>query len=87
MKIILDRIVENQKGEKIATFEVGEEFVSFTKEQMPKGFVETLIPNAIVECEIVNGKIINPVILYEETKKTEEEMKNRLQSIFSKRKK
>lgn len=86
MKIILDRIDKNQNGEEIATFEVEQKSVSFTSEQMPSGFMEKLIPNAIVECEIVNGNIVDPTILFEETKQKEEEMKKRLHSLFSKRK-
>ena len=86
MKIFLDRIDKDQNGNKIATFEVDEETVTFKSEQMPKGFADMLIRNAIVECEIVDGHIVNPTILYEETKKKEEEMKQRLNSLFSKRK-
>ena len=85
MRIILDRIDKDENGLPIATFEVLEEFVSFEGENMPKGFVEGLIPNAIVECEIVDGRIVNPIILYEETKQKEEQMKNRLHSLFKRK--
>ncbi|MBE6674268.1 MAG: hypothetical protein E7596_04080 [Ruminococcaceae bacterium] len=85
MKIILDRIDKNQNGEKIATFEVDKETVSFTRDQMPSGFMEKLIPNAIVECEIASGNIVNPTILFDETKQKEEEMKNRLHSLFKRK--
>lgn len=85
MKIILDRIDKNQNGEKIATFEVDKETVSFTRDQMPSGFMENLIPNAIVECEIASGNIVNPTILFDETKQKEEEMKNRLHSLFKRK--
>ena len=86
MKIYLDRIDKDQNGLPVATFEVNEEMVTFKAEQMPLGFAENLIPNAIVECEIVNGTIVNPVILHEETKKKEEEMRNRLHSLFRRKK-
>ncbi len=86
MRIILDRIDKNQNGTEIATFEVEQKMVSFTSDQMPSGFMEKLIPNAIVECEITNGNIVDPTILFEETKQKEEEMKKRLHRLFSKRK-
>ncbi len=86
MKIYLDRIDKDQNDNIIATFEVDGEMVSFAKGQMPEGFAHTLIKNAIVECEIVNGCIVNPVILHEETKQKEEEMKNRLHSLFKRKK-
>ena len=82
MRIILDRIDMNEQGLPIATFEVGEKTATFTVEQMPRGFAEQLIPNAIVECEIVDGAIVSPIILYEETKQKENEMRNRLHSLF-----
>ena len=84
MKIYLDRIDRDKDGNLIATFEVDGETVCFEKEQMPAGFAETLIKNAIVECEIIDGTIVNPVLLHEETKKKEEEMKNRLHKLFKK---
>ena len=87
MRIILDRIDTDEQGLPIATFEVGEKTVSFRCEQMPLGFAEQLIPNAMVECEIVDGSIVNPVILCEETKQKEIEMKNRLHSLFNRSKK
>ena len=85
MKIFLDRIAKNQYGEDVATFELDGMTVSFDAAQMPSGFVRSLIPNAIVECDIVDGCIVNPVILYEETKRKEEEMKKRLNSRFKRK--
>ena len=87
MRIILDRIDMDDQGLPIATFEVGEKTVAFNVEQMPLGFAEQLISNAIVECEIVDGIIVNPTILYDETKQKEAEMKNRLHSLFKRSKK
>ena len=78
MKIILDRVDTDDRGNSVAVFEVGEKTVAFKEEQMPNGFAHSLIPNAIVECEIEDGCIIHPVILLEETKQREEEMKKRL---------
>ena len=86
MRIILDRIDMDEQGKPVATFEVGEETVAFRSEQAPNGFFESLIPNAIVECEIVDGSIVNPVILHEETKQKEIDMKNRLHCLFKRNK-
>ena len=81
MRIVLDRIGYDSGGVAVATFEIGERMVDFKAEQMPTGFFESLIPNAIVECEIENGKIISAEILYEETKQREEKMRKRLQDL------
>ncbi len=81
MKIILDRINLDNDGKTVAVFEVEDKMIAFGEEQMPKGFVLDLIPNSIVECEIVDGCIISPVILYEETKQREEKMRNRLNRL------
>lgn len=86
MKIFLDRIDMDENGLPVATFEVEDKMVSFKSNQMPTGFAKELIANAIVECEIVDGCIVSPVILYEETKEKENEMKNRLHSLFKRKK-
>ena len=85
MRIFLDRIDKDQNGLPVVTFEVDEKYISFSTEQMPNGFADSLIPNAIVECEIVDGAIVSPVILYEETRQKEEEMKKRLRSLFKRK--
>ena len=85
MKIFLDRIAKNQYGEDVATFELDGVMVNFGAGQMPSDFVASLIPNAIVECDIVDGCIVNPVILFEETKQKEEEMKKRRNSLFKRK--
>ena len=75
----------DENGLPVATFEVGDGTVSFTSNQMPKGFLEALIPNAIIECEIVNGCIVNPAVLHKETKEKEKEMRSRLHSLFKRK--
>jgi hypothetical protein len=85
MKIILDRIDLDGNGSKIATFEVDERFIAFSHMQVPDGFFDSLIPNAIVECEIIDGKIVNPVVLVEETKEAEEKMRRRLNGLFKRK--
>ena len=86
MRIFFEKTVYDQRKKAVATFEVEGEMVDFTAEQMPGGFAESLIPNAIVECEIVNGCIVAPVILYDETKQKEDEMRNRLHGLFKRKK-
>ena len=86
MKIYLDRIDKDQNGMPVVAFEVNEETVIFKSNQMPNGFVDSLIPNAIVECEIVDGCIVNPVVLYEETKQKEKEVRSRLHNLFKRKK-
>lgn len=87
MRIILDRIDRDSQGNRIATFEVGDNMVSFGCQQVPKGFFDELIPNAIVECEIIDNEIVNPVVLTEETLENEEKMKKRLHSLFKRKNK
>ena len=86
VKIYLDKIDYDQTGMPVVTFEVNEEMVIFKNQQLPQGFVSNLIPNAIVECEIVDGCIVNPKVLHEETKKKEEEIRNRLHNLFKRKK-
>lgn len=87
MRLILDRIGLNNENKRIATFECEDEYIDINEDNMPKGFIDKLFVNAIVEGEYTDGKLINPVILIEETEKKEAEMKKRLSSIFKKGKK
>ena len=87
MKLILDRITQNQSGKRIATFECGEDEIDISEDNMPHGFMNTLFVNAIVEAEYKNGKLINPIILTEESENKQAEMKNRLHNLFKKGKK
>lgn len=67
MKLVLDRIASKQNGERIATFECGEEFVDISENNMPSGFIDTLSPSDIIEAEIVDGILYSPRILKDET--------------------
>ena len=87
MRLILDRIGLNNENKRIATFECEDEYIDINEDNMPNGFIDKLFVNAIVEGEYTDGKLINPVILIEETEKKEAEMKKRLSSIFKKGKK
>lgn len=87
MKFILDTIAENQRGEKIATFECGDEMISINEKDMPNGFIDKLFNGAIIEAELVNGKLANPVILEKETNEKKSEMRTRLDRLRNRNKK
>ena len=87
MRIYLDRVDYDQFGNKIATFEVDGKMVSFDIKQAPIDFFDELIPNAIVDCEIIDNKIVNPLVLIKETQVAEENMKKRLSSLFKRKNK
>lgn len=87
MRLILDRINKNEKGKRIFAFEADSGIVFVYEDDMPMSFVDQLFENAIIECEYSDGKIINPNILLEETKRQEEKMKNRFANLINKRKK
>ncbi|MBP3495478.1 MAG: hypothetical protein J6K52_04650 [Clostridia bacterium] len=76
MKIYLDRIDFNHKGEKIAVFECNEKMIAFHQNNMPEGFIDKLTMGIIVEAEIKDGVLINPKLLIEET--NERLTKNRM---------
>ncbi len=76
MKIYLDRIDSNHKGEKIAVFECNDETIAFHQNNMPKGFIDELTMGIIVEAEIKDGVLVNPKLLIDET--NERLAKNRL---------
>ena len=83
MRLVLDRIAENANGEKIATFECGDSYIDINEKNMPNGFIDQLEVNHIVEAEIENGVLLNPKILFEETKKEVDNMRvvlNRLRN-------
>ncbi len=87
MRFILDSIAENQRGERIATFECGEKMISINENDMPNGFVDTLFNGAIIEAELVNGKLVDPVILEKESQDKMAEMHSRLNRLRNRNKK
>ncbi|MBQ7760652.1 MAG: hypothetical protein IJ400_01235 [Clostridia bacterium] len=87
MRFVLDSIAENQRGERIATFECGEKMISINENDMPNGFIDTLISSAIVEAELIDGKMVNPVILEKETKDKKAEMRSILNRLRNRNKK
>ena len=86
MKYILDSIAENQNGERIATFECGDEMIDINELNMPYGFIDKLYNGAIVQAELVDGKFLNPVILEKETENKLSEMRSRLSNLRNRNK-
>ena len=87
MKLILDRISKDESGKRIAVFEMGEEYVTISEDNMPLGFADTLTDGIIIEADFRNGVIYSATLLTEETEKKKKEMSNRLKSLFNRGKK
>lgn len=87
MKLILDRIDVSQRGVKIATFESDYGMITISEKNMPEGFINELFINAIVEAELVDGKLSDPIIMTDESEKKERIMRSRLNGLFKKGKK
>lgn len=87
MRLVLDRIEKTGDGKRIAVFEYGESFYYIDESKMPKGFMDELFEGAILEGEIEESSLKNPVILKEETEKEQQKMKNRLNNLFNRNKK
>ena len=86
MRLILDRIVSNEQGKRIAVFENDEELIKISEDQMPSGIIDELFAGIIIEADYSNGTISNVKLLIDETEKKRTEMKNRL-SRFSRKNK
>ena len=84
MKMILDRINKDQNGKIIACFEVGDDIIKVREENMPSGFATQLYSNVIIECEYVDGKIVNPVLLVEETEARLAKIREKLSGLGNK---
>ncbi|MGM9645690.1 MAG: hypothetical protein ACI3XS_03270 [Eubacteriales bacterium] len=87
MRLILDRISQDDKGKKIAVFEVGDDFVTISEDNMPAGFADTLTDGIIIEADYRDGVIYSATLLTEETEKKKKEMKSRLNALFNRGKK
>ena len=85
MRLILDRIVSNELGKKIAVFENDDSFINVSEEQMPNGLIDKLYSGVIIEADYSNGAISNVRLLTDETENKRAEMKSRL-SRFSRKK-
>lgn len=86
MKLILDRIAQNQQGEKIAVFECDDNMIEINENDMPNGIFEQLSYGIIIEAQIVNGKLINPILLKDETEKKLELNRGRLNRLRNRNK-
>ena len=86
MRLILDRIVSNEQGKRIAVFENDEELIKISEDKIPNGIIDELFSGIIIEADYSNGEISNAQLLVDETEKKRTEMKNRL-SRFSRKNK
>ena len=86
MRLILDRIVSNEQGKRIAVFENDEELIKISEDKIPNGIIDELFSGIIIEADYSNGEISNVQLLVDETEKKRTEMKNRL-SRFSRKNK
>ena len=87
MRLILDRIEKNKNGEKIAVFEIGDEYVSIDEKSMPKNLINDLTPGIIIDADYDNGVIKNVTLLTELTIEKKKEMSSRLNKLFNRNKK
>ena len=78
MRLVLDKIEKTQNGNKIAVFEGENTTYEFFETNMPDGFLESLRVGMIIEAEIVDGSLVCPSILIEETNKKIGEIMDRL---------
>ena len=78
MRLILDRIVSNEQGKRIAVFENDEELIKISEDKIPNGIIDELFSGIIIEADYSNGEISNVQLLVDETEKKRTEMKNRL---------
>ena len=86
MRLILDRIVSNEQGKRIAVFENDEGLIKISEDKIPNGIIDELFSGIIIEADYSNGEISNVQLLVDETEKKRTEMKNRL-SRFSRKNK
>lgn len=87
MRIVVDRIEENQNGEKIVAFEIDDKIVFLDKNDLPEGLIDTLSVGNILEAEYKNGKILDAKILKDEEEAKRKEMKSRLFALKNRNKK
>lgn len=86
MKLILDRISENRQGEKIVAFECDDKLLEINEKDMPEGFIDKLTYGIIIEAELTDGKLTNPVLLTEETEDKLSKNRERLNRLRNRNK-
>ena len=87
VRIVLDRIEETKEGKRIFVFEVENEMVDVHEYDIPRDIVASLNAGDILDAEIIDKKILSAKILKNETEEKRKEMKSRLNSLFSRKKK
>lgn len=86
MRLVLDRIENTQDGKKIVVFEGDTASYDILEENMPVGFIESLEVGMILEADIVDGNLMSPRILADETNKKRQNIKSRLNNLFNRNK-
>ena len=87
VRVVVDRIEKNQENKKIFVFEAGGDNIEIHEDNIPTEKVDKIRSGDILEIELSDGKILSAEILTNETEKKREEMKSRLNGLFSKKKK
>ena len=87
MRIVVDRIEENQNGEKIVALEIDDKIVFLDKNDLPEGLIDTLSVGNILEAEYENGRVLSAKILKDEEEAKRKEMKSRLFALKNRNKK
>lgn len=87
MRIVLDRIEETEEGKRIFVFEAEYEIIDIHEDYIPRDMVASLNAGDILEAEIIDKKILSAKILKKDTEEKRKEMKSRLNSLFSRKKK
>lgn len=85
MRLVLDRIVSNEQGKRIAVFECDDEIIKVVEDNMPSGLIDKLYSGVIIEADCLDDTISNVKLLINETENKRTEMKRRL-SRFSRKK-
>jgi hypothetical protein len=87
MQLILDRIETLENGKRIAVFELPDEsFTNIHEDDMPEGMMDEFVDGIILDAVYENGKIVSAELLFEETEKKKQEMKERLNRLFNRNK-
>ena len=87
MRIVLDRVEFNSERKRIFVFEAKGEMIDVCEDDIPSDIINLINVGDIIEAELQNKKIISAKILKDETEEKRKEMKSRLNSLFSKKKK
>ena len=87
VRVVVDRIEKNQENKKIFVFEASGDDIEIHEDNIPTEKVDKIRSGDILEIELSDGKILSAEILTNETEKKREEMKSRLNGLFSKKKK